>query len=86
MSDIGTCDTCHWFDVPARDDLVCPRDYGYCLSPAFVLASQPYAKDYRELTDAGALVENGEGWGMYVGPKFGCVHWMLPIVAEEVKP
>jgi len=75
MTDIGHCEDCHWFDVPDRDDLIGPRDYGLCSCPKFEFMSYPSKKVYAALTDSGVLAENHEGWGMYVGPKFGCIHW-----------
>lgn len=30
---------------------------------------------YNDTPDDGAFIEDDEGWGMMVGPEFGCVNW-----------
>ena len=31
--------------------------------------------DNREVSERGAIIEDDEGWGWYVAPMFGCIHF-----------
>lgn len=58
------CETCdYWRRSPRFDDFmqcVCPKMlYGYGL-----VLTEPDQ----------VMIEDDESWGMYPGPKFGCVH------------
>lgn len=73
------CKDCkHYTSVRARGE----REHGKCDNPHFVLSyhdgfgpnpDRPH-RDQGVPSD-GVLVEPDEGWGFYVGPDFGCVHW-----------
>lgn len=59
-------------------------DHGSCDNPRFVKSyhhtfgpdpNYPLHPDEVCVPPDGVLVECDEGWGFYVGPDFGCVHW-----------
>jgi hypothetical protein len=42
-----------------------------------------YHEDPKSITNDGALIEDDEGWGWYVGPDFGCVHFETKVNSND---
>ena len=59
---MSLCETCKHF---APDE---PFGFGSCER-----WNQGYGLKVNDMAENEVLVENDEGWGMVVGPKFGCV-------------
>ncbi len=76
----GRCKTCRWY-VPCKPDDFTVRK-GTHPDPEVLMTciSQKIQKSYGVLMpdDDGIVVENDEGWGILVGPDFGCVNWETP--------
>lgn len=60
-----TCDTCSFYKIEGDDT---PMGFGQCTRWNFGYGIFP-----KDLAENEVLVENDEGWGMFSGPKFGCV-------------
>ena len=59
----GRCRDCRWHDFEEH------RLDGHC-------SHEKMISDYHRKTPIdGIRTEDDEGWGFYVGPDFGCVHW-----------
>lgn len=64
---MNTCDACkHWY-YDDRDKI---RRLGRCKRWLF-----GYQIHNDDVPDNGVVVEDDEGWGAFMGPKFGCVLW-----------
>lgn len=57
-----TCDACKFWNKRGEDHL------GYCGR-----WKEGYSIKLESIADNEVLVENDEGWGAMMGPKFGCV-------------
>lgn len=74
------CRTCKHYSVKGLDKR--QAEHGECYSPKFVrsyhAAFAPHDREkwWQGIPPDGVHVESDEGWGMLVGPDFGCVHWM----------
>ena len=67
---MNTCDQCAFYSegpIPDRTNL------GNCSCPKFVWGYDQ--KDDAKAMPDGVRVEDDEGWGFAVGPKFSCCHW-----------
>lgn len=68
---MNRCKTCkHW--LVDRDYWPHEERLRSCASPGWLMGYNHKAVD---VPDDGVLVENDEGWGVMMGPEFGCVHW-----------
>ena len=66
---MGLCKNCRWWKVDKeRKEL----RLGTCYNRKW-LEGYSYTDD--KIPDDGILVENDEGWGCVMGPKFGCIHF-----------
>lgn len=69
-----TCQHCkHWIQVAGISDGRCPAGYGMCACP-MIYYGYSCADDIEKSDTDRAVIENDEGWGMFTGPDFGCVH------------
>jgi len=72
------CKNCTYFDlgVPGSEreflNTNQPPTFGQCNSEKFVAT---YSPDDTDWTPDMVVLEVDEGWSMYVGPEFGCLHW-----------
>lgn len=72
---MNTCDTCNCWKTDIDEN-----GYGYdsydsrlgtCRNPKHIYG---YRRE-TSVKEDGVIIENDEGWGMFTGPKFGCVNW-----------
>jgi hypothetical protein len=70
-----TCQMCIYWKL--SDNKRCPSGYGECNNSKFQAGyySEPY--HLQEYEQDGVLLENDEGWSMFTGPLFGCIHFVL---------
>jgi hypothetical protein len=70
------CATCRWWETPAHRGDALEAGYGWCrLLDEGNVFIKGYNVDASRLPSDGLLLEDDEGWAMYSGPDFGCVHW-----------
>ncbi len=59
------CKDCRFWEKGRQTPL------GQCSCPKMMYG---YGTNDRECMPDGVMLENDEGWGMYTGPMFGCIH------------
>jgi hypothetical protein len=69
---MGLCKNCKYWDKD-RDGFRFEKGMGHCENPIFH-EGYDEAKD-SETYNSGAIIEDDEGWGWYVAPSFGCIHF-----------
>jgi len=74
----GLCKNCKYWDterIAVR--ATPPQGMGHCENPiiheGYYYAK--YAASDRAIYTSGAIIEDDEGWGWFVAPNFGCVHF-----------
>jgi hypothetical protein len=69
----GRCATCrHWGHAAEGNEERATGRWRSCDAPAFHYG---YGVNKKHLPANGALIEHDEGWGMFTGLGFGCIHW-----------
>lgn len=71
------CNSCKWWGM-SPESLGASRKnmddnpLRQCGMPKFKYG---YRYKFTDIPEDGAMIEYDEGWGMFTGAKFGCVHW-----------
>lgn len=69
---MNNCETCTYWHTMDHDEGMTGR-MGNCDCPLMLYGYRTTASE--EIKEKGAIIEDDEGWGMYTGKNFGCVHW-----------
>ncbi len=71
----NTCKTCKHFEWEEWN----PKEYGSCKR-----WHKGYDQDRPKLASNEVIVEDDEGWGMMMGPDFGCVlHEAITVTMQQ---
>jgi len=74
------CETCvHWHI--AENQHRAPDGFGECFCPSMLFGYYGGENELVGVKPFEVVIENDEGWGMFTGPQFGCVHHTAPEVA-----
>jgi hypothetical protein len=72
-----TCKECAFW-APSNESR-CPPTFGWCgsqhVKPGYFSYTSKHFSDTHNLTASDIAVEDDEGWSLFTGPDFGCIHW-----------